>query len=84
MQVDTFKRETDGMSTTDHWPTPDEIMEAVEVGALLGWCRECGTLRQGVEAHARGDRCIGGECGRDTVDGVTVWLARYVRLHGPG
>ena len=71
------------MIRRDHWPTPDELKEAVELDEPLGWCRECGTLRDGVEPDGRGYLCPGGECGRLAVDGREVWMTRYIRGDRP-
>jgi len=50
----------------------EEIMEAVESGDYVGFCRACGAQHFGVEPDARGYECE--ECGAKEVYGAEELL----------
>ena len=54
--------------------TADRLMEAVESGEYIGFCKACGSEQGGCEPDARNYECE--SCGEIAVDGVEELLFR--------
>jgi tRNA(Ile2) C34 agmatinyltransferase TiaS len=55
--------------------TIEQIMEAVESGDYVGFCRACGEQAEGIEPDARGYKCE--SCGKNQVYGAEELLMMY-------